>query len=673
MPFSAYSNIVSGELSPSDGFALWAWGSGSEGQTGDNSSGGYQTAPFRIADSEWLEVSGGLRHTLVIRNDGTLWGCGDRSSGQLGFGDFDDDSNILSLVQIGTDTDWVHVLAQGDSSFGIKADGSLWSWGDGVSGQLGLPGIVGVNDCTFTVTQVGTDTDWVAVAGAGQQGTQTTFALKSDGTIWVTGSNSAGKQGRGMNGPFEWPDLEEFTQMGTDSDWAQIHRCWGQYMIALKTDGSLWGWGANGSYQLGGVVGSEVKSPSQIGSDEDWAWLAPGPATIVIKTDGSMYSCGYGPGSCLGNGSTSDQTTLTQVGTDSDWAKAWCGSTFVIAQKTDGSLWGWGNNNVGQLAQGAVSSPELSPIQLGSDVNWSIATSGSLHVIALRTTLVPPAPPPNVPDGAFGGIYTESGGYSIHTFQATSTLTVFNTLSVDYLIVGGGGAGGGVGGGGGGEVLVSTAVSLAAGDYTVGVGVGGAPGVDSAVQGGDGSASSFNGGTAAGGGGGGAYEVPSSTLKNGRDGASGGGGGMSISTAGVGGAASAGSIGGNGVISGSSQGLSGGGGGGSGGGGSNGSGTDEATGTGGAGGAGTSNSFSGTSVFYGAGGGGGGWTTGGAGGSSVGGIGAVNSGPVAANLRVGAPNTGSGGGGGFGGLADPPPLQGRGANGVVIVRYLTPP
>jgi len=264
---------------------------------------------------------------------------------------------------------------------------------------------------------------------------------------------------------------------------------------------------------------------------------------------------------------------------------------------------------------------------------------------------------------ATGGTVTDVGGYRIHTFTSSGTLSVTTSVSVEYLVVaGGGGGGGGRGGGGGaGGLLFSTAYSVVNQSYTVTIGAGGA---GSTVQGANGNSSSFGTINATGGGGGG------SSTSTGSNGGSGGGGGDDSGgpRAGGTGISGQGFAGGTSNPTGSRE--SGGGGGGAGAVGGNGvAGTG---GNGGDGGIGLQNSISGSAVYY-AGGGGGssGYGTGalkGTGGLGGGGDGSQHSSNTGSDAVSGTLNTGGGGGGGT--YNDSTRTTGAsGGSGIVIIRY----
>jgi hypothetical protein len=253
-----------------------------------------------------------------------------------------------------------------------------------------------------------------------------------------------------------------------------------------------------------------------------------------------------------------------------------------------------------------------------------------------------------------GGVVTSSGGYTIHTFNTSGTLSPLSSLTASYLIVAGGGGSGannGAGGGAGGMLTGSGLTIDTNSTYLVTVGSGGAGTASTSVTGSNGTNSTFSivSTTAIGGGGGGGSAAA------GANGGSGGGGGNSAGGSAFGtGTAGQGNNGGAGFQD--APNYAGGGGGGAGAvGGSAGSGSGS-----GVGGIGLTSSISGTSTYY-AGGGGGGQNTGTAG---AGGLGGGGAGSVLSPGTSGTANTG-GGGGGAGGSN----LGGAGGSGIVIISY----
>lgn len=271
---------------------LWAWGYNSDddewplglGQEVDEA-----LVPTQIGtDTDWVSISTGRSHSVALKNNGTLWSWGENWEGSLGLGD----ENIrYTPVQIGTDTDWVKADAGYHYTIAIKADGTLWSWGNNSLGQLGL------GDTTKRIlpTQVGIDHTWSLVSLSNYN--ESSFAIKEDGTLWSWGSNIGGELG--LNDKI---DRYEPVQVGSDSDWVQLSANSGSNkssVLSIKENQTLWGWGLNdngcgdgcGQAGLGdGVL--EALVPTQVGSETDWA-----QPTDTYVASGTLSNLTYDAGS----------------------------------------------------------------------------------------------------------------------------------------------------------------------------------------------------------------------------------------------------------------------------------------------------------------------------------------------------------------------------------------
>jgi alpha-tubulin suppressor-like RCC1 family protein len=174
---------------------LWSWGFGTSGQLGDNAavsrSSPVQTVTF---GTNWKQVACGDLHTAATKQDGTLWVWGynkDNSNtfiaGQLG-----DNSGVTarsSPVQtVAFGTNWKQVTCNQANVSAVKTDGTLWSWGFGTSGQLGDNAAVSRSSPVQTVAF---GTNWKQATC----GWNNTFGIKIDGTLWSWGTNTNGGLG----------------------------------------------------------------------------------------------------------------------------------------------------------------------------------------------------------------------------------------------------------------------------------------------------------------------------------------------------------------------------------------------------------------------------------------------------------------------------------------------
>ena len=207
-----------------------------------------------------------------------------------------------------------------------------------------------------------------------------TLAVKSDGTLWAWGNNYEGQLGTGTVGE----QLPSPLQVGTASNWAMV-ACGQYHTLAMKSDGTLWGWGRNGNGQLGDGTGTTTNSPVQVGTANNWVTVASGAYhALALKSDGTLWAWGHNGVGQLGDGSTTQRLSPVQVGTANNWATVACGAGHTLAVKGDGTLWGWGDNQYGQLGDGTTTQ-RLSPVQVGTASNWATVGGGQYHTLALKS------------------------------------------------------------------------------------------------------------------------------------------------------------------------------------------------------------------------------------------------------------------------------------------------
>ena len=337
--------------------SLWAWGGNDHGQLGDNTVTD-RSSPIKIGTAvNWATVAAGNRHTAAIRTDGSLWAWGGNEHGQLGNGGGGHGDRSLSPVRIGAATDWVSVAAGGNYTVAIRSDGTLWAWGENRFGQLGDGTVI---DRSLP-TRIGTATNWATVTVGGRH----TVAIRRDGSLWAWGENRFGQLGDGPTANRNAP-----TRIGMGTYWAYVS-AGGSHTVAVRRDGSLWAWGANESSQLGnggGGMGDMTRVPVRIGIATTWASAAAGDRhTMAAQTDGSLWAWGWNGLGGLGDGTANNRGTPVRVGPTTTWAFVDAGEGHTVAAGTDGTLWAWGRNDIGQLGNGGGGQGDRSlvPIRIG--------------------------------------------------------------------------------------------------------------------------------------------------------------------------------------------------------------------------------------------------------------------------------------------------------------------
>ena len=256
--------------------------------------------------------------------------------------------------------------------------GTLWTWGNNNEGQHG-DGTYGTqtNSRKSAPTQMGAEENWSRIA---QTGANCVFAITTNGKLYSWGAGLWGQNGRGnvvnASVPIQIGDLETWASIAVGVNEASVH--------AVTTDGKLFAWGKNLDYGHFGNgshnVPASMSSPVQIGALTNWSseighMAKLSGATIAIKQDGTMWSWGLNaPDGALGLGDVVNRSSPVQIGSDANW-------TYVVphffgftALKSTGALYSWGNNQYGQAGNGTQGSSHYSsvPIQVGSDSDWSI-------------------------------------------------------------------------------------------------------------------------------------------------------------------------------------------------------------------------------------------------------------------------------------------------------------
>jgi len=350
--------------------SLWAAGRNAHAQLGFGSTSEFRSVPdFVPAGSSWKEVSPGLLSSAAIKTDGTLWVWGNNSFGQLGLNL--GAGNLLQISQVGTERTWRTVSSGRGHVAAIKTDGSLWTWGQNDAGQLGDNTIIQRSTPVTTFTG---GNNWKSVSA----GFKHTIATKTDGTLWAWGLNTYGALGNNINA------IDASTPVTTfagGNNWVQVTA--GSYgSAAIKTDGSLWTWGVSYACGIGtfGAGSGDRSTPvTTTAGGNNWKQVSMGYLhASAIKTDGTLWTWGYNGNGQLGlNQVGGVAVDPLRVGTNSNWKQVACGVDHVAAIKTDGTLWVWGGNQLGQLGVRDVNVNVLTPVTtFAGKNNWKRVSAG---------------------------------------------------------------------------------------------------------------------------------------------------------------------------------------------------------------------------------------------------------------------------------------------------------
>ncbi len=320
--------------------SLIGWGNNSNGQLGIINCASNQCLNQNLINNEiqYESIYCGGAHTILKKNDGTLWSFGANNHGQLGLG-INNTNDINLPTQIGNLNNWNYASTINTHVLALKIDGTMWAWGYNLYGQLGDA----TNIDKVLPIQIGSESNWIKV----RTGYTHSLAIKSNGTLWAWGRNNSGQLGDGTLIDKNLP-----LQIGNDNDWNNVYAGM-EFSIGLKNDGTIWAWGNNTTGQLGDGSYINKNFPIQIGSNSNWESLdCDYGHTLAIKNDGTLWAWGWNNGYRLGDGTTTNRNLPIQIGNLNSWRKVSAGGGFSIALTNDNDLYGWGINNVGQLGNG---------------------------------------------------------------------------------------------------------------------------------------------------------------------------------------------------------------------------------------------------------------------------------------------------------------------------------
>jgi alpha-tubulin suppressor-like RCC1 family protein len=266
---------------------------------------------------------------------------------------------------------WSKISAGDYHTLAIDVDGKLWAWGANYNGELG-------NGTTInrTTPEFINSSSWMEVSA----GLSHSLGLKNDGTIWAWGRNATGQLGIGTA-----RDTSSLVQIGTGSDWTKI-AAGANHSAAIKADGTLWTWGSDEYGQLGnGGSNTALINPTKIDSTTNWQKVyASEYNTFAIKQDGTLWGCGRNNVGQVGDGTTSNKNAPVQIGTATNWSQISSGRYFTVGLQTDGSLWAWGDNFYGQLGDGTNIGKSI-PTKIGAATDWKIIACGAEHIVVQKT------------------------------------------------------------------------------------------------------------------------------------------------------------------------------------------------------------------------------------------------------------------------------------------------
>lgn len=405
-----YHNLLLDE----DGY-VWAWGNGRRGMIGD---GTYEDrkAPVRVKiDKKFSQIFAGNESSFAISQDGELYSWGCNIDKQLGGGELENNWSRNVPVQIMKDKKFKHVSAGDHTAFAIDDSDCCWVWGKNNHAETGIGTRTG--EPIAEPTRMAINIKFTQISANGNHAA----AVDAEGHVWIWGSDEHGESGtmafKNKTGGIVITGSESafFKEKITKVSVGDKH------VLALDSNGHVWGWGSNQEGQLDERKPSDFYYPKNLFAGTEYADLvftdiyAGATSSMAVDSDGNTWQWGtgeaetgksadpgYDPGMpaanknyvqtavgrdhmlCLDESgivrswgrddygqlghctdekycNPDDKTRIDVYKDDVKFAQVAAGDGFSVALDTEGRIWTWGRNDKGQLGNYVSASKRETP------------------------------------------------------------------------------------------------------------------------------------------------------------------------------------------------------------------------------------------------------------------------------------------------------------------------
>ena len=378
---------------------VYSWGNRLAGKTGDGVVTNTNRATPALVKKgsstvfdNSIDLGGGVDHTVAVSATGDVWAFGSNSNGQIGNNTATDASYAVRVIKSTSTTNYLTncvAASAGDSFSAAVASGTgiVYTWGLKDGGRLGNNTTTGTRPYAGRV-EVNQSPDYPDLTGIVDVDCGSDFALAreasplqlagSEGRVYVWGGNASGQLGRG-NTTDQPRAISMQASAGTPLKYAWDVSCGLQHsaVVRWKTgdsdlQGSVWCAGQQQYGRLGNGSGTSatityaVKVQTSTGTDLNHiTQVACGPKhTLALDDQGFVWCWGNNTSGELGRNNTTQRSTAIQVRNPANTgslsnivyidAGGIDGAGYSLALAADGTLYAWGANNNGQFGNGTT-------------------------------------------------------------------------------------------------------------------------------------------------------------------------------------------------------------------------------------------------------------------------------------------------------------------------------
>ena len=273
-----------------------------------------------------------------------------------------------------------HVVMGAGFSAALDADGNAYAWGSNAAGNFGNGTKTDSPTPTATTMPAGVTFKQLA-AGASH-----VVALGSDGFVYTWGYNGDGELGNGTTQSNSLP-AKALTPAGvtfTEVAAGEYHT------VAIASDGSVYTWGSNtfGELGIGSTASSSTPVKAKTPAGVTFTHAAAGTnSTLVLASDGSAYAWGSNQSGELGDGTGVNNSSPVKVTMPAGliFTQITAGETFKLAIASNGALYSWGDNLMGELGTGTSDAQANAPVAVAmpSGVKVLSIGAGASHGVAV--------------------------------------------------------------------------------------------------------------------------------------------------------------------------------------------------------------------------------------------------------------------------------------------------